>query len=92
MPFTQVKQLKYSADHPFTVSFKTKHADGFTIVFLGAQSLRKEKSTAYPKTAPKLSIQTKKSHLLSKETKEDIKKMMPYMPEIDRNFMATLCV
>ena len=44
--FTQVNQLKYSADHPFTVSFKTKHADGFTTVFLGAQSLGKEKSTS----------------------------------------------
>ena len=92
VPFTQVKQLKYYSNHPFTVSFKTKHADGFTSVFAGAQSLRKKKSTAYPITAPKLSIQTKKSHLLSKEKNEDIKKMMPYMPEIDRNYMATLCV
>ena len=73
MPFTQVKQLKYSANHPFTVSFKTKHADGFTTVFLGAQSLRKEKSTPYPKNAPKL-FRPKKIICFQKKRKKILKK------------------
>ena len=89
IPFTKVKAIQYSADN--TVSYKTSFADeNWTVCDLTVQSrsMTKGQLGHAVLTEPKRMSDTKTP--LSAEKVKDLKSMLSYMPEPDREYMKTL--
>ena len=96
IPYTQVKQLHYSACDPYHVSLKLSHSDAeFTTVSIKRTSTRKKAATGasdnsnqifMAKIAPSAS-----KCLISKDKIIDIFSMLEHMPLLDRNYMKEVC-
>ncbi|GFN76111.1 DNA repair protein rhp54 [Plakobranchus ocellatus] len=96
IPYTQVKQLHYSACQPYHVSFKLRHSDAdFRTVSIKPTCTRKKAANGekninnqifLAKTVPSVN-----KCLLSKEKVRDISSMLEHMPLSDRIYMKGVC-
>ena len=93
VPYTKVKQLLYSHDASFHLTYKLCHQGKETTV-----SIRNNKRTrntvneALPVSLPNIRLQAfGEKTLISKEKEKDLKVMLEYMPALDKAFMKSHC-
>ena len=91
VPYTKVKQLLYSHDASFHLTYKLCHQGKETTVSIrNNQRTRNTVNEALPVSLPNIRLQAfGEKTFISKEKEKDLKVM--YMPALDKAFMKSHC-
>ncbi|ESO85598.1 hypothetical protein LOTGIDRAFT_155085 [Lottia gigantea] len=94
IPFTKVKQLCFQSDRHIHVLYKTKHASEFTEVRL--LTCHPDRNAGSKVVLPIILPQVKviplsEASLLSADKINDLKSMLKFMPDVDKQYVKSVC-